>query len=299
MRRLFRHLGALALFAAVLGPAPRASAFCRMTTEVGDPTDPVACVTEGIPLAWTRRCIEYAIDMRGTPTLSLDEVESIAAASFTTWSNVLCGSDAIGFEFQEAEGFADCQAAQYNRSGGNVNAIAFVPELDIDDPSVIALTSVWFSTSTGVIFDADIMINEKQGPYEVCPDVGCIGVMRPQDLQNVLTHEIGHFLGLAHSDVTDATMFAQAGAGETKKRTLAPDDVAGICDAYPPGSLPDTCDFTPKGGRDLTCHTGGGGRGCAVTTAPGAPAGTGSAAVPLLGLVALGAAFVRRRVAGR
>ena len=56
------------------------------------------------------------------------------------------------------------------------------------------------------------------------------------DLENVFAHELGHYLGLAHSTEAEATMFASAVAGETLKRDLAADDVEGLCAAYPPGT---------------------------------------------------------------
>ena len=57
-----------------------------------------------------------------------------------------------------------------------------------------------------------------------------------QDLQNTLTHESGHFIGLAHSPVPGATMNATTQPGETLKRSLAPDDAAGVCAIYPEAS---------------------------------------------------------------
>jgi hypothetical protein len=290
-------------FAGVLAHAEGASAYCRMTTDVGDPTEPAPCKTDASQLAegerflaWNRRCIEYAVDMRGTESLELGEIQSVAQASFATWADVACDAMPVGFSFREAEGYADCQKPQFNRSGGNVNVIAFVPALEVDDPSIIALTSVWFSTSSGLIYDADIMINEQQGPYAICP---CEAGGDEQDLQNVLTHEIGHFLGLAHSSEPGATMEATARPGETQKRDLTADDEAGLCAAYPADSLPETCDFTPKGGLDLDCNHGEG-RGCAVTAAPGASSSpAGAAGVPLLVVTALVATGLRRRLGRR
>ncbi len=53
------------------------------------------------------------------------------------------------------------------------------------------------------------------------------------DVQNTVTHELGHVLGLDHSNVASATMSATASPGETGKRTLDQDDMDGICSAYP------------------------------------------------------------------
>jgi hypothetical protein len=42
-------------------------------------------------------------------------------------------------------------------------------------------------------------------------------------------------------------------AGETKKRTLNRDDVAGICAIYPPGKFDESCDPEPRHGFSATC----------------------------------------------
>src|SRR5207249_3133152 len=49
------------------------------------------------------------------------------------------------------------------------------------------------------------------------------------DLQNVATHEAGHFFGLGENITDgDATMFITSARGETKKRDLAGDDEDGV-----------------------------------------------------------------------
>ena len=47
------------------------------------------------------------------------------------------------------------------------------------------------------------------------------------DLQNTLTHELGHALGLDHSSIPQATMAASSTQGETSKRALHQDDKEG------------------------------------------------------------------------
>ena len=48
-----------------------------------------------------------------------------------------------------------------------------------------------------------------------------------QDIQGIMTHEYGHCLGLNHTGVGGATMFASTGGGPGP-RSIAPDDIAGV-----------------------------------------------------------------------
>ncbi|MDD0148443.1 matrixin family metalloprotease, partial [Shigella flexneri] len=50
------------------------------------------------------------------------------------------------------------------------------------------------------------------------------------DVETVAIHEIGHLLGLGHSNVREAIMFPSIGAGQTKN--LHADDINGIRALY-------------------------------------------------------------------
>jgi hypothetical protein len=63
------------------------------------------------------------------------------------------------------------------------------------------------------------------------PDDGAL-----YDLETVLLHEIGHSLGLGHSDLPGSVMF---GSYEGGKRTLTSDDIDGIKFIYGPEAVPE------------------------------------------------------------
>jgi hypothetical protein len=120
------------------------------------------------------------------------------------------------------------------------------------------------------------------------------------DLEAVLTHELGHLIGLDHTPDFDATMFAGYEPGTIDQRTLEEDDLLAACDAYP-GMRTATCDPEPRGGLGDLCGGEGnpvdeqGVSGCASS-------GLGSAAsLSGWGALLCGASLVlgrRRRTSG-
>jgi len=295
-----------ALFGAALGafitPVPSAAAWCQMTTSVRRPTAAAPCVMAEageFPLAWRRRCTETSLSIFAARDLEDAAVRGVVQDAIDTWTTVGCDASGTptGLSVALLDAPSECSQAVHHASGRNVSSIVFVADgwstERMHDPRAYALTLVWHDPRSGEIWDADMDVNEARGTYAVCPPEGCApGFV---DLPNVLTHEMGHYFGLGHTpDDALATMWSSAEPAETLKRDLQPDDAAGLCALYPPGSLPETCDPTPRGGLGLDCGPGSD-CGCSV---PGRRApyatGLGGAALALLGLT-----LRRRRRSGR
>jgi hypothetical protein len=116
--------------------------------------------------------------------------------------------------------------------------------------NALALTSLTYIAGTGEIVDADIELNGDIFEFTNCePNTpGCFTI---HDLKSTLTHEFGHVLGLDHPPLTlpaskEATMYSESQLGETKKRTLAPDDINGLCYIYPKGAETRECFSVPR-----------------------------------------------------
>jgi hypothetical protein len=115
------------------------------------------------------------------------------------------------------------------------------------------------------------------------------------DFASVATHEAGHFLGIAHSDVPGATMYARYDQGQTSMRYVSPDDVEGICTVYRPdgdravlnGKITQApgCNPTPRGGYDVQCQKREASCGSASTSLAGAAIVVGLRRRRLRGLV--------------
>jgi hypothetical protein len=289
-----------ALVFSVASLLPRAAgAFCRTSTcEAGtgalcDPPQPNDC---GTALAWEPGCLGYSLQQDGSSLsdITLQQAEAIFAQAFASWTQADCaggGSPALRVDYQ---GSVQCGMHEFNQEEGygNANIIVFKDSgwPHGNDGRVLALTTVTYDLANGKIYDADMELNSEHVVADGAQFT--IGDGNVQfDLLSIATHEAGHFLGISHSANNDATMFADYIPGSTDLRSLSDDDIAGICDAYPPGQVASDCDATPHGGLATECDSPPGSSCC--TVAPGAPQSGSEALLALaLGFMALGA---RRR----
>jgi len=87
---------------------------------------------------------------------------------------------------------------------------------------VVGVTLKKYGTNDGVISEADVVIRDS-GLSTASSEVNYVG--------NILTHELGHVIGLVHSQVHASTMFWSLFRGQSK---LISDDKSGAVDIYPP-----------------------------------------------------------------
>jgi hypothetical protein len=88
----------------------------------------------------------------------------------------------------------------------------------------------YYTTQAGDdrINDADIYTNTAF-QYFSSGEPACSG---EYDIDGIMTHEVGHVIGLGHSTVTGATMYPSVSACNTANRSLEADDRAGRDDLY-------------------------------------------------------------------
>ena len=77
------------------------------------------------------------------------------------------------------------------------------------------------------IYDADVYTNTAQPLYS--SGESCSG---EYDVEGIMAHEVGHVIGIGHSNVSGATMYPSVGACNFNNRTLESDDTAAKNDLY-------------------------------------------------------------------
>lgn len=216
----------------------------------------------------------------------MSAVRPVIQTAFVTWSDLACAGGEASIAFSQLAD-ASCHVPSYDPSGPNANVVMFQDDKwtfdGVDDN--IAKTTVTFDPSSGEIWDADIELNSAYNAFTT-GDEGA-----DYDLQSIVTHEIGHFIGLAHTPLPGATMFADYTEGTTSERTLSTDDIAGACTIYP-ANRGAACDPTPRGGLSGVCAPASppASGGCAV-----AQAEPGSAPTIVAAAIAVAAGARARR----
>jgi len=201
---------------------------------------------DGVPgryLFWGNRTLSYAINRNGCKDVLINEAVKAVQRAFFAWASPNCTD--LYFLY---DGMVDDQKTSLslgqNEAPDHKNLLVWHnkwPPPDVTDSSVTrempAVTTVVYNTDTGAIVDADIDLNAQDFFWTATDDESKAAT----DIQNIVTHEVGHLLGLAHSKETEATMYETTHQGELDKRTLHADDELGVCVIYPFGKT------TPKG----------------------------------------------------
>jgi hypothetical protein len=232
----------------------------------------------GTAVYWPGACVFVQPDSAGTPDLSPDVVFATVQKSMQNWQSVTASCAYIQLKYDQP---APLEA---HLDGKNIVKFRTDKWCHPDDDQnhgqcysqqAAAITTVFYldrpgDAQDGFIIDADIELNDINFTFVTVVEGQPLPTGRAgtsiADLENTLTHELGHLQGLDHTckdsatpdnevdengnpppdcsmlgslppselaKIENATMFNSAMAGETKKRTPEADDIAGICAIYP------------------------------------------------------------------
>jgi hypothetical protein len=153
----------------------------------------------------------------------LTEIEQVVSQSLAVWTGV------IGTTLLPASVAPLTRTSTQNACGSDgINSICFDQADMAFTPGVLAFTRVITSdalgqqiggspaaTRLGQILDADIYFDPSDPLVSFATPGALTASPKSYDLQSVLTHELGHFLGFSHSAVWSAMMYPYAPAPGT------------------------------------------------------------------------------------
>lgn len=206
---------------------------------------------DGAPLYWAPPQVNIGVEngsvLRG---ISTETARDVLTRSMDAWINADCGGrhPSISVAPIELIDVGGASPTERDATSDASNALRFFDDSWPHDPAAIALTTVRYGLESGRIVAADIEANAMGYALTVVDTGGEF------DLESVLTHESGHFFGLAHVVETEPTMYAAyGGRGNIDRRTLEDNDIQGICTVYPPNRFDDrggcSCDIGRRTGE--------------------------------------------------
>jgi hypothetical protein len=192
--------------------APR----CGVPDLVGRPS-----VRFGTVCAWDRRNLSYQFGRPGAPSLTTDLAQGLVVnavrRAFNTWA-----AAGVGLSFRVITGGdipidADIRIEWRQSADPDSSMVGYVVAHSDYPPGCSVVTTD---------YPKPLHFDDEEHTWV---DGAVAGGF---DIETVTLHEIGHLLGLDHSDVSGSVMWAYVSPNSTL-RTLQADDLAGIRSLYP------------------------------------------------------------------
>ncbi|MDM8001133.1 MAG: hypothetical protein QUS33_14385 [Dehalococcoidia bacterium] len=181
---------------------------------------------------WDDDAIPVCYKIGGTD--NLDFLNGILA-SFQTWEDD--DLSYIAFECDNVSWRAVPSSFETNGYANGYNEVGWA-SLTSSYPNAIAVTMIWYGRDKHIV-EVDTALNSDlpwtQNQVDGDPDeaTGAPGYF---DVQDIMTHEAGHWLmllDLYQKAASEQTMYGYGSTGEVKARSLESGDIAGLRKIYP------------------------------------------------------------------
>jgi hypothetical protein len=174
-----------------------------------------------IGATWPSLPVPYNVNVASSQELGHDVSISVIQDSYESWTSPPCSAYRVQYRGTTSQTWT---------SGDGVNTHQWVYSsnqrpAELGGRETIGVTlSLYRGTE---LIDGDIIYNGIDHQWTTrATRAGEV------DAQSIITHEVGHQLGLGHSNSNGATMYPSYGGGEGP-RSLHQDDIEGVCTLYP------------------------------------------------------------------
>ncbi len=171
---------------------------------------------------------DYYLNLSSIPaSFGQTDFKNFTNLAFTQWKNRTdLAKTNISFNYKDD---TTVNEAAYDQK----NVITWGP---VSSSNAIAITYTWYDRRTKLAVENDTIMNTafpwSWANYFL---TGACGISGTYDAQNILTHELGHWVGLNDhytSAYANNTMFGYGSPGEVKKDTLTKGDITGVNNIY-------------------------------------------------------------------
>lgn len=202
------------------------------------PATPSLYSYNGIHWANDKIPVQYWINPANCPITDGTDANAGVTAAFQTWQN-----DPLSYIAFMCNGTTST-APGINAASPDYQNVVGWAYLSDTYPNAIAVTVVWYSRYGKLIVDCDTALNTDatfawtQATITADPNTILL-TDTPRydvDVQNIMTHESGHWLmlnDLYTSAASEQTMYGYASDRELKKCSLESGDLAGVQKIYP------------------------------------------------------------------
>jgi len=181
---------------------------------------------------WADPTATYLYNPVNEPSDCLSAIQ----AGFNTWENV----DGVDFDFIYSN-TTSIGISSLSDVADGYNVVGWADLEAYGFSNAIAVTMVWYNTQTNLIVEIDMAFSNNP---EYTWHVNTTGedwtagntTAYDVDVQNIATHEAGHWLMLLdmyNKPANEQTMYGRSAEFDLQKRSLESGDIAGVLEIYP------------------------------------------------------------------
>ncbi|MBN2529647.1 MAG: matrixin family metalloprotease [Deltaproteobacteria bacterium] len=197
---------AFVLGIATLLAAPLANAYAVKTT------------SRGWPVRWNSNEVRIVLDSSLAAIGPQEDIENLVISAFYEWTDA--AQLPVEFSFVSA----DCGGMGHDSNGDNENCV-LVDSAAFEGSKAAARCVMTYDDYNGNIKDADIIINPNVAKWALDE------TQEGYDLRTAVLHEVGHLLGLSHSEQDPSVMTPEISTHRST-RNLFNDDIDGASVLY-------------------------------------------------------------------